>query len=68
MRLEVPDHHVDTLREERTPFFEHLVGLANAGRVAQENFEFAALGGLHLLIREKPHVKALSLPNKFIKG
>ena len=42
VRLEVADHDVDALRPQLLRLGQHLVSLADAGRVAQKYFEFAA--------------------------
>ena len=45
VRLEVPDDDVDAVAGHRAGLGEHLVRLADAGRVAEEHLEPAAHAG-----------------------
>ncbi len=42
VRLEITDHDVDALALELLRLFQHLIGFADAGGVAQEDFQFSA--------------------------
>jgi hypothetical protein len=41
VRLKIADDYVHALSLEAVAFFEHLVGFANAGRIAEKYFQFA---------------------------
>ena len=42
VRLEIADHHVVPLALQLLRFFQHLIGLADAGGIAQKDLEFSA--------------------------
>lgn len=47
MRLKITDYDVAALPLEFLGLAQHLVGLADARGIAQEDFEFSALPGTH---------------------
>lgn len=49
MRFEVADNDVVTLLAEAVALFEHLIGFADAGGVAEKDLEFAAAAGRALI-------------------
>ena len=68
VRFEVADDDVHSRGCSSWASSQHLVGLADAGGVAHEDFQFAARAGPSgMLLREDAHIHAVALPDQFVE-